>query len=46
VTPIYADDSDLEAIRARVLPVREELRADPEAGRFLEHLELLANPVA
>lgn len=46
VTPIYADDNDLAAIRTCVSPVREELRADPEAGRFLERLEALTNEVA
>ena len=43
VTAIYASDSDLAAIRERVEPVREELRAHPETGRFLERLEALAN---
>ena len=46
VTPIYADDDELEAIRKRVSPVREELRANPETGSFLERIEAIAGRVA
>jgi TRAP-type C4-dicarboxylate transport system substrate-binding protein len=46
VTPVYADDDQVVAIRERVAPVREELRAHPETGRFLERIELLAGQVA
>ena len=46
VTPIYAEEDELAAIRERVVPVREELRANPETGRFLERIELLAGRVA
>jgi TRAP-type transport system periplasmic protein len=42
VTPVYAADEDLEAIRKRVEPVREELRAHPETGHFLRRIELVA----
>jgi TRAP-type C4-dicarboxylate transport system substrate-binding protein len=42
VTPVYAEDEDVVAIRERVEPVREELRALPETRGFLERLELLA----
>jgi TRAP-type C4-dicarboxylate transport system substrate-binding protein len=42
VTPVYAGDAELAAMRARVEPVREELRTNPEAGRFLERIEELA----
>jgi TRAP-type C4-dicarboxylate transport system substrate-binding protein len=42
VTAIYASDDELTALRKRVEPVREELRAHPETGRFLERLETLA----
>lgn len=46
VTPVYAEDADVQAIRERVEPVRKELRADPETGRFLERIEQLAGRVA
>ena len=42
VTAIYAADDELVALQERVEPVREELRAHPETGHFLERLELLA----
>jgi TRAP-type C4-dicarboxylate transport system substrate-binding protein len=42
VTAIYAADDELAAMRERVEPVREELRADPETGPFLARLEALA----
>lgn len=42
VTAIYASDDELAALRKRVEPVREALRAHPETGRFLERLETLA----
>jgi TRAP-type C4-dicarboxylate transport system substrate-binding protein len=42
VTAIYAADHELTALRERVEPVREELRAHPETGHFLERLEVLA----
>jgi TRAP-type transport system periplasmic protein len=42
VTAIYAEDDDLEAMRERVEPVREELRALSETAPFLERLEALA----
>ena len=42
VTAIYADDEELIALRESLEPVREELRAHPETGRFLERLETLA----
>jgi TRAP-type C4-dicarboxylate transport system substrate-binding protein len=45
VTPIYADDDALEAIRERVKPVLEELRTHPETGRFLDRIERLAGGV-
>jgi TRAP-type C4-dicarboxylate transport system substrate-binding protein len=41
VTAIYAEDADLKAMHERVESVREELRALPETGRFLERLEAL-----
>lgn len=46
VTAIYASDDDLEAMRERVEPVREELRAHPETGRLLERLEALVRETA
>jgi hypothetical protein len=46
VTAIYAADDEVIALRKRVEPVREELRAHPETGRFLERLETLAGRVA
>ncbi len=46
VTAIYAADDELLAIRERVEPVREELRAHSETGRFLERLEMLAGQTA
>jgi TRAP-type C4-dicarboxylate transport system substrate-binding protein len=42
VTAIYAADDELTAVRERLEPVREELRAHPETGPFLERLEMLA----
>ena len=45
VTPIYAEDDELVAIRKRVAPVRAELRAHPETGRFLRRIESLARCV-
>jgi TRAP-type C4-dicarboxylate transport system substrate-binding protein len=46
VTAIYATDDEVTALRKRVEPVREELRAHPETGRFLELLETLAGRAA
>jgi TRAP-type C4-dicarboxylate transport system substrate-binding protein len=46
VTPIYADDAALEAIRKRVEPVRDELRTNPETSSFLQRIELLAGRAA
>jgi hypothetical protein len=46
VTPIYADDNEVTAIRERLTPVREELRRHPETGPVLERLELLAGRAA
>lgn len=42
VTAIYAADDEVIALRERVEPVREELRANPETGDFLRRLEVLA----
>ena len=42
VTAIYASDEEVSALRERVESVREELRADAEAGHFLARLESLA----
>jgi TRAP-type C4-dicarboxylate transport system substrate-binding protein len=41
VTPIYAEDAELEAIRERVEPVREELRTHPETAPFLARITTL-----
>jgi TRAP-type C4-dicarboxylate transport system substrate-binding protein len=41
VTPIYADDDQVAALRQRLEPVREELRTDPATGHFLERLETI-----
>jgi TRAP-type C4-dicarboxylate transport system substrate-binding protein len=41
VTAIYADDEQVAALRQRLEPVREELRADPATGPFLERLETI-----
>jgi TRAP-type C4-dicarboxylate transport system substrate-binding protein len=42
VTPIYAHDDDVIALRERVEPVREELRRNPKTRHVLERLEVLA----
>lgn len=46
VTPIYADDHEVIALRERLAPVREELRRNPETGLLLERLEQLAGLAA
>ena len=43
VTAIHADEDQLTALREQVEPVREELRAHPETGHFLERLETFAS---
>jgi TRAP-type C4-dicarboxylate transport system substrate-binding protein len=46
VTPVYAEDAELAAMRKRVEPVREELRTNPETRHFLERIEELAGRFA
>jgi hypothetical protein len=42
VTAIHADEDQIRALRERVEPVRDELRAHPETGHFLARLETFA----
>lgn len=46
VTAVYADDAELEAMRERVDPVREELRNHPETAHFLERIGMLIGATA
>lgn len=44
VTPIYANDRDIDSLRECVEPIREELRANPTTSHFLERLESIRGP--